>query len=166
MLIRFKCAWFFFSSLMVIGLCLLTPPSHALAKNETLPRVDPKTAQERPNILWLSTEDIGPHLGCYGDPDAVTPHLDELAARSVVYDIAWSNYPVCAPARTTIIGGMYAAANAAGNMRSETHLPSGVEMFPLFLKEAGYYCTNNSKQDYNYFKPKNAPWNESSKKAH
>lgn len=121
---------------------------------------------ERPNILWLSTEDIGPHVGCYGDPDAVTPNIDALANRGVVYDIAWSTYPVCAPARTTIIGGMYAAANAAGNMRSETHLPDGVDMFPHFLRDAGYYCTNRSKEDYNYRKPKNDPWDESSKKAH
>ena len=159
------CVLFFYSWLVVVGLCL-SSPSQVLANNETLPSGELKMSEERPNILWLSTEDIGPHLGCYGDPDAVTPHLDELAARSVVYDIAWSNYPVCAPARTTIIGGMYAAANAAGNMRSEVHLPSGVEMFPHLLREAGYYCTNSSKEDYNYFKPKNAPWNESSKKAH
>ncbi len=122
--------------------------------------------ETRPNILWLSTEDIGPHLGCYGDPDAVTPNLDNFAKQSLVYDIAWSNYPVCAPARTTIIAGMYASASAAGNMRSEVIMPPGVEMFPHLMRQAGYYCTNNSKTDYNYANPPNQPWDESSTKAH
>ena len=54
---------------------------------------------DRPNIVWLSTEDIGPHLGCY-DCDVKTPGLDAFAKRSLTYDVAWSNYPVCAPART------------------------------------------------------------------
>ena len=57
-------------------------------------------AQERPNILWLSSEDNGPALGAYGDAYADTPHLDRLAERGVVYRNAWSNAPVCAPART------------------------------------------------------------------
>ena len=152
------------ANLYLIG-CLLFLLSHSLSISESSVFAD-QPDPERPNILWLSTEDIGPHLGCYGDPDAVTPHLDALAKRGVVYDIAWSNYPVCAPARTTIIGGMYAAANAAGNMRSEVLMPPGVEMFPHFLREAGYYCTNKSKEDYNYFKPDNAPWDDSSGKAH
>ena len=120
----------------------------------------------QPNILWLSTEDIGPQLGCYGDPDAVTPTLDEFAKKSLRYKYAWSNYPVCAPARTTIIAGMYAAANSAGNMRSETYLPDGVEMFPTYLRDAGYYCVNRSKEDYNYFAPEKKVWDDSSKTAH
>ena len=127
-----------------------------------------KPEETLPNILWLSTEDIGPHIGSY-DEVANTPTLDEFAKRSLVYDTAWSNYPVCAPARTTIIGGMYASANAAGNMRSNVMMPAGVEMFPSYLRLAGYYCTNNSKEDYNYIVPKgtkNNPWDESSNKAH
>jgi arylsulfatase A-like enzyme len=125
---------------------------------------DSKT--ELPNILWLSTEDIGPHLGCYDDPDAITPNLDRFAKRSLVYDVAWSNYPVCAPARTTIISGMYACSLAAGNMRSEVILPDEIAMFPYYLRQSGYYCTNNHKTDYNFAKPKHEPWDESSKKAH
>ena len=166
MQVRAKFAVRFCLSLFVFGFCLSTFTSQADARDEKLSNIEEKATSDRPNILWLSAEDIGPHLGCYGDPDAVTPHLDELAGRSVVYDLAWSNYPVCAPARTTIITGMYAAASAAGNMRSESLLPPGVEMFPHYLRSAGYYCTNNSKKDYNYFKPENAPWDDSSKKAH
>ena len=92
----------------------------------------------RPNVLWLSTEDIGPQLACYGDTTAKTPRLDALAAQGLTYDIAWSNYPVCAPARTTIITGMYAGTLGAGNMRSRAQLPADVKMFPQYLREAGY----------------------------
>lgn len=122
-------------------------------------------ADTLPNILWLSTEDIGPHLGCYGDPVAHTPNLDRLAARGLRYATAWSNYPVCAPARTTIITGVYPAATGGGHMRCSRPLPPAIRMFPQFLREAGYYCTNNRKEDYNHPKPGKV-WDESSGKAH
>jgi uncharacterized sulfatase len=120
--------------------------------------------EQRPNILWLSTEDIGPHLACYGDATAPTPNLDAFAKRSMVCDVAWSNYPVCAPARTTIISGAYASAYGAGNMRSMARLPDGLKMFPQHLREAGYYCTNRSKEDYNLHQPGQV-WDQSNKKA-
>ena len=121
--------------------------------------------EKLPNILWLSTEDIGPELNCYGDSTAKTPTLDQLASNGLTYDVAWSNYPVCAPARTTIITGVYAATLAAGNMRSQMPLPPERKLFPQYLRELGYYCTNNSKEDYNVIKPGKV-WDQSNKKAH
>ncbi|MCA9082197.1 MAG: sulfatase-like hydrolase/transferase, partial [Planctomycetaceae bacterium] len=79
---------------------------------------------EQPNILWLTVEDIGPQLGCYGDAYADTPHLDAFAKRSLTYLNAWSNAPVCAPARTTLISGLYPPSTGAEHMRSETNLPA------------------------------------------
>src|SRR5262245_33993291 len=58
------------------------------------------TDPARPNILWITSEDNGPQLGCYGDSYATTPNLDRLAARGMIYRKCWSNAPVCAPART------------------------------------------------------------------
>src|SRR5262249_41174052 len=101
-------------------------------------------APPRPNILWLTCEDINPHLGCYGDRYATTPNLDALAAKGLRYLHAWSCAPVCAPARTTIISGLYPPCTGAEHMRSMVNLPSGKKMFPQLLREAGYYCTNNS----------------------
>ena len=123
------------------------------------------TAADRPNILWITSEDNGPQLGCYGDPDANTPNLDALAKRSVIYRHCWSNAPVCAPARTTIITGMYCPSTGSEHMRSEVPLPAGMKMFPQYLREAGYYCTNNAKEDYNVTQPGKV-WDESSNKAH
>jgi arylsulfatase A-like enzyme len=119
----------------------------------------------RPNILWVTCEDINPHLGAYGDAYATTPNLDRLAARGLRYLHAWSNAPVCAPARTTLITGLYATSTGSEHMRSLTRLPAGMKMFPQYLREAGYYCTNNSKEDYNLDKPGQV-WDESSAKGH
>ena len=121
-----------------------------------------------PNILWVSSEDNGPHLGAYGDDYATTPNLDALAARGLIYRNAWSTVPVCAPARTTIISGLYPASTGAQHMRSRSRLPDGFRFFPQVLREAGYYVTNNSKEDYNLAKPggPGAVWHESSRQAH
>lgn len=123
------------------------------------------TGADLPNILWITSEDNGPHLGCYGDDYATTPHLDALAAKGTIYLHAWSAAPVCAPARTAIITGVYPPALGAEHMRSLVPLPAGMQMYPQFLRAAGYHCTNNSKEDYNVEKPPGV-WDESSRQAH
>jgi uncharacterized sulfatase len=122
-------------------------------------------APKRPNILWITCEDIGPHLGCYGDRYARTPNLDKLAARSMLYRHAWSNAPVCAPARTTIVSGLYPTSTGSEHMRSMTRLPAQMEMYPQILRRTGYYCTNHVKEDYNLEK-NGKVWDDSSKTAH
>lgn len=122
-------------------------------------------AADRPNILWITSEDHGPQMGCYGDPLARTPHVDALAAKGMLFKFAWSNSPVCAAARTTLIVGLSAPSLGAEHMRSEVALPAAIKMYPHYLREAGYYCTNNSKTDYN-FSGANPGWNESSNQAH
>ena len=119
----------------------------------------------RPNILWITCEDIGPQLGCYGDRYADTPNLDKLASRGVRYDYAWSNAPVCAPARTAIITGVYPNSTGSEHMRSMIPMPPGMRMYPQYLREAGYYASNNVKEDYNLDKPGQV-WDDSSNKAH
>ena len=121
--------------------------------------------QARPNILWLTSEDHGPHMGCYGDQYATTPHIDRLAAKSLRYQHCWSNAPVCAPARTTLISGMYPPSTGGEHMRSMVAYPAGKKMGPQFLREAGYYCTNNAKEDYNLSQPGQV-WDVSNKQAH
>jgi uncharacterized sulfatase len=126
------------------------------------------TAQEPrdlPNVLWITSEDNGPHLGAYGDRFASTPHLDRLAARGIVFWNAWSNAPVCAPARTAIISGLYPTTTGSEHMRSMTRLPEPMRMFPAYLRRRGYYTTNNVKEDYNLAKTEDV-WDDSSAKAH
>ncbi len=130
----------------------------------------PALAADRPNILWLTSEDNGPQYGCYGDTYATTPNIDALAAKGIRFKRCWSNAPVCAPARTCLISGRWAPADGAEHMRSLVPLPDGHQMYPQLLRAAGYYCTNNNKEDYNLDKPKDGKedlaWDDSSKKAH
>lgn len=120
--------------------------------------------KSRPNILWLVSEDNQPFLGCYGDTFAVTPNLDKLAGQGILYKNAFANAPVCAPARSTIITGMYANSLGTHHMRSYNPIPAHVKFFTRYLREAGYYCSNNAKEDYNTIKPDGA-WDESSGQA-
>jgi arylsulfatase A-like enzyme len=119
----------------------------------------------RPNIVWITSEDNGPQLACYGDPLAVTPNLDQLATRSIRFTRCWSNAPVCAPARTTLITGVWPTSLGASHMRSEVPLPEMMQLFPQYLRHAGYYCTNRQKEDYNV-RPTASPWDVSGPQAH
>lgn len=120
---------------------------------------------ELPNILWIVSEDNSPFLGCYGDELAITPNLDKLASDRFLYTHTYANAPVCAPARNTIITGVYACSNGNQHMRSGYPLSETVAMYPRYLRELGYYCTNNAKEDYNTTKQTDV-WDESSNKAH
>jgi arylsulfatase A-like enzyme len=122
-------------------------------------------AAERPNILWLTSEDHGPQMGCYGDELARTPNIDGLAAAGMRYQLAWSVAPVCAPARTAIITGVYPSSAGGLHMRSMVPMSGEIQMYPELLRAAGYYCTNNAKTDYNLREPARL-WNESSENAH
>jgi len=128
----------------------------------------------RPNILWLSCEDISPNLGCYGDPDALTPTLDKLAKEGIKFTNSYTTAPVCSPTRSCIITGVYATtlgthhmrAGGEGTQRSnKPKLPPYVKCFSEYLRKAGYYCANNYKEDYN-FDPPESSWDESSHNAH
>ncbi|MDB4385315.1 sulfatase-like hydrolase/transferase [Opitutaceae bacterium] len=124
------------------------------------------TAADRPNILWITSEDnSSDYIGAFGDPHGMTPTIDRLAKEGVAYDNAYSNAAVCGPARTTLILGMYPPSVGGEHMRSQAPLPSHIKIYPQYLSEAGYYCTNNSKQDYNI--AQDTPgWADSSKTAH
>jgi len=121
--------------------------------------------EKRPNILWITCEDISANLGCYGDKYARTPNLDKLATQGVRYTNAFGTTGVCAPNRSCLITGVYPPALGSGDMRSNTRLPDSIKCFTEYLRAAGYHCTNNSKTDYNFPVPKGA-WDQSSRKAH
>jgi N-sulfoglucosamine sulfohydrolase len=119
---------------------------------------------EKPNILWITCEDINPYLGCYGDTFAYTPNLDKFAAEGLLYTNAYATAPVCAPARSCLVTGVYATSLGTQHLRSDVRLPEQVKCFPQYLRSAGYYCSNNYKKDYN-FTDVNV-WDESSQTAH
>ncbi|WP_031526974.1 sulfatase family protein [Dyadobacter crusticola] len=122
------------------------------------------SALDRPNILWIVSEDNSPFLGAYGDQYATTPNLDRFAMRGVLYKNAFATAPVCAPSRSTLITGMHPPSMGTEHMRSTYPVPEFVRFFPRYLREAGYYTTNNAKKDYNTIDQTEA-WDESSGKA-
>jgi len=140
----------------------------------------------QPNIVWITCEDMSPRLGCYGDSIAKSPNIDNLAAQGVRYTNAFSVSGVCAPSRSALITGMYPTTIGSMHMRTMTRtsaidkitdpdllaiptyeaVPSpDVKCFTEFLRARGYYCSNNSKEDYQFKRPVTA-WDESSKRAH
>lgn len=132
-----------------------------------LPEVKAQQASERknqPNILWIVSEDNSPFIGAYGDEFATTPHIDQLAQEGVLYENAFATAPVCAPARSTLITGVYPTAMGTQHMRSSYPIPEMIKFFPRYLRAAGYYTTNNAKKDYNTVDQEEA-WNESSNTA-
>lgn len=103
----------------------------------------------RPNILWITAEDLSPHLGSYGDPYAHTPNLDAFARTGTRYTHAFATASVCSPACSCLITGMYATSLGTQRLRSQFPVPPHVRGFPALLREAGYYTSNNVKTDYN-----------------
>jgi len=141
---------------------------------------------ERPNILWITTEDMSPRLGCYGDELAITPNIDHLATQGIRFTNVYSVSGVCAPSRAALISGMYPTSFGAQHMRTtkrtasldkitdpellaipvyEAVLPVGALSYPEHFRRAGYFTTNNSKTDYQYH-PTITEWDENGNKAH
>ena len=154
---------------------LLTPAATPHARPPAA--AQPQVATRRPNIVWISNEDMSPKLGAYGDKLVRTPVLDRLARQSVRYTNAFSTAPVCAPSRAAIITGIHQTTLGAQHMRTtEDRVPElpgpylavppfYVKAFPEYLRAAGYYTTNRMKTDYQFGVPFTI-WDDVSKTAH
>ena len=121
----------------------------------------------QPNFLWILSEDNSKHYLKLFDPMGTSaPNIEKMARRGIVFDRAFSNAPVCSVARTTIMSGAYAPRVGSQYHRriQMAEFPGGLRLFPAYLKQAGYYTTNNSKKDYNVIEGKGV-WDESSKRA-
>lgn len=138
----------------------------------------------RPNIVWITCEDMSPHLSAFGESLIRTPNLDALASDGIKYTNAYTCSGVCAPSRNGIITGMYPMSIGGNNMRNyqpgkrgqeevtsrilpsySIVPPSYVKCFSEYLRKEMYYCTNNPKEDYQFEAPVTA-WDESGNKAH
>ena len=149
---------------------------------------------QKPNIIWITVEDISPTLSMYGDSTAKTPNLDELASESLIFTEAFTTVGVCSPSRSSLITGMYPVSIGTHQMRTGKDVfgwgsrdydgvsnaidvngdsiplhsvvtPPEVKCFTEYLRAEGYYCTNNSKTDYQFAAPVTA-WDQNSNNAH
>ena len=114
-----------------LGAAVIAAPSFARAARQP---------SDKPNILWITCEDISANLGCYGDRFAKTPNLDRLAAQGVRYTNAYGITGVCSPNRSCLITGVFPSTLGSHDMRSRTTLPEKIKCFPEYLRKAGYYC--------------------------
>lgn len=160
-----------FSCLTALLVCACDAPHQALTDQPALP--------DRPNILWLVAEDLSPIIPAFGDDTVATPNLDRLAAEGVRYTRVFSTSGVCAPSRAALATGMYQNRIGAQHMRTtnvsgfgvdglipyEAVPPPFVKMHSQYFREAGYYTSNNAKEDYQFRKAVTA-WDDSSRTAH
>lgn len=143
-------------ALLLCGACCSIGNMQTRATNET---------KERPNILWLTFEDTSAYeFGCYGNKDVRTPNADSLAARGIQFMQAWSVAPQSSPARSSLITGCYATTYGMDVHPVPYDTPPDI-FFPEKLREAGYYCTNNSKTHYNSTTDNKSCWDECGGKA-
>ena len=144
-------------SLAVYGLYAL--PAAAAETDKEQPR------EERPNILWLTFEDTSAwEFGCYGNRDVHTPNADSLAAQGIQFMNAWSVGPQSSASRSSLITGCYATTYGMDVHPVRYETPEGI-LFPQWLRDAGYYCTNNNKTHYNTTLDNKSCWDECNKTA-
>lgn len=103
---------------------------------------------DRPNIILLVGEDTGRHQRCYGDPCAITPRIDALAAEGCRFTRAISHSPVCSPSRCGLVTGQYPTKTGGLHHRSRMQQPPRV--FTQDLRDAGYFVAWPGKTDFNF----------------
>ena len=124
-------------------------------------------ATERPNIVWITTEDNSPDwLRLYEPGGAPMPNVERLAEQGLTFEAAYANSPVCSAARSTLLLGCYGPRVSTHYHRALTKaaLAEPLKPYPLYFREAGYYTANCSKTDYNIIESA-AIWDESSNRA-
>lgn len=166
-----------FKVLLVLSLCIISCQTEKDKKTKASNNAVDVELPERPNILWLVTEDMGAYIPPFGDNIVKTPNLSRLANEGVIYPNLYSTSGVCAPSRAAIATGMYPSSIGANHMRTNSYTkerglpayeavpPPQVKMISEWLRSTGYYCTNNYKTDYQFKEPVTA-WDESSPYAH
>lgn len=118
----------------------------AFAATASLLNLAAQKKQDRPNIVWILGDDLGPQLGCYGHPLVHTPNADRLAAEGVRFTHCFTTAPVCSPSRSGWNTGVYQTTIGAHNHRSHRKdgytLPDGVRLVSHRLRDAGYFTAN------------------------
>lgn len=104
-------------------------------------------AAEKPNILFLLSDDHSyPYLGCYGNPDVRTPHLDRFAAEGLRFDRMFVSCPQCVPSRAALMTGR--SPVAVRMVRFTSPLPPDVPALPDLLRTQGGYFTGIAGRSY------------------
>ena len=85
---------------LIIGSVVAISTVYAVAQ------ADDVVASDNQNILLIIVDDLRADLGIYGDSQANTPHIDDLAQRGIVFDRAYAHQAICAPSRASLLTGL------------------------------------------------------------
>ncbi len=156
--------WPICTVIALMGCNLISP------KNGYIERADVGEKTDKPNIVWIISEDnSSDYLQLYSERGAKTPAIEKLAQQGITFDNAYSNGAVCSVARTTLATGVYAPKMASQYHRASftVNVPEGGQLIHQYLQDIGYYTTNNSKLDYNlnYLQHGAETWHESGHSA-
>ncbi len=101
-------------------------------------------SKDRPNILWIISEDTSPDLSCYGHPIVKTPNLDQLAREGTLFTQTFASCPVCSPARSALMTGMYQTSITAHQhrTRNKIFLKEPFKVLTEYFRQAGYFTAN------------------------
>ena len=113
------------------------------------PQHVPQLEDDRPNILWITIEDWGPDLSCYGTKGIHTPYVDKLASQGIRYNRAFTTSPVCSTSRSAMMTGFHQNFIGANQHREHNKqpLPEGIEPIPHLMQKAGYYTALPASND-------------------
>lgn len=97
------------------------------------------TADQRPNVLLLMSDDLAATLSCYGHPQAKTPNLDALSRRGVLFERAYCQFPHCNPSRSSMLTGLRPNTTRVTNNEDNLYenIP-GIMTLPHLFREHGY----------------------------
>ncbi len=100
----------------------------------------------RPNVLFIVADDLGPHLGAYGNKEVITPHIDRLAARGLVFTRAYCQQAICNPSRASFLTGLRPDSTGVYDLQAHfrERVPNVVTL-PQQFKLNGYHTEGIGK---------------------
>lgn len=119
-----------------------------------------KKAIQKPNVLFVSIDDLRPALGVYGDSLVITPNLDQFAAEGITFREAFCQSAVCAPSRASLMTGIRPDSTRVWHLGDKFREinPDAVTM-PQYFSKSGYHTVNIGKIFHNYM-PDSTSWDE------
>jgi arylsulfatase A-like enzyme len=143
-----------FIKTVALGSAVACIPGFNFLKNRT---------GEKPNILFVVSDDLNDWVGVFGgNPDTITPNIDKLAKRSVIFEKAYCSAPICNPSRTSMMTGLRPSTTGVYGNRQPFRLSEvGKNAVTLtqYLKSNGYYASGAGKIYHGKF-PDPTSWND------
>ncbi|MBI9019310.1 MAG: sulfatase [Phycisphaerae bacterium] len=110
---------------------------------------------QKPNILFISVDDLRIQLGCYGHTETISPNIDRLASEGTLFNRAYCQVPVCGPSRVSAMTGI----RTNSNQWYTSNLSQSFKSLPQYFKDYGYHSISNGKIYHHMHDDENS-WSE------